>query len=373
MSSLSRTALIGPVAVLAAWTCCEPAIDPHMDPGLLPGQCQACHVGHGESGSPMLEASQSEMCLSCHGSVSDRNQMIAQRKLSPTARPQLMSATLTQAFVHPITPGAYSREEAGVVTCTSCHSPHRGMLGRDPGGRRTQGDRPTGTRKLSPRNSLQFEYEMCEGCHAGDDAPRGSLEVGNLLDPRNRSYHPVEAPATSVSLSLRPEYAGGEVNCTDCHGNDDPRGIRGPHASGVRYILRNAYTVVDGDEESEATYALCYQCHDRNVILKSPVFSGHGRHISNYRASCATCHSAHGSLDNRALIRFGEERAFSGVGPSIQAGTLAFESEGPGSGACYVTCHGYDHAPEVYGAPSRIDPLRPGSHESKPGSKTDAR
>jgi hypothetical protein len=278
-----------------------------------------------------------------------------------------MSSAFAQAYVHPIDEDAFSRHETDVVTCTSCHSPHRGSMVRGDVGRRARESAITGTQKPSPRDPVRFEYEMCASCHgSGDDAPRGGLEAGDLFDPSNRSYHPVEAPATSTSPSLRPDNVGNQINCTDCHGNDDRGVVRGPHASGVRYLLRSEYTTVDGEEESESTYALCYQCHDRAAVLESPVFAGHSRHISEYRVSCATCHSAHGSLENRALIRFGEERTFSGVGPSIEAGILAFESVGPGSGACYVTCHGRDHAPEGYGAAPGVQPVQPVPRDREP-------
>ena len=35
--------------------------------------------------------------------------------------------------------------------------------------------------------------------------------------------------------------------------------------------------------------------------------------------------------------------------PSTQEGRLEFQSEAPAPGACYLTCHGYDHGPEEYG------------------------
>jgi hypothetical protein len=56
-------------------------------------------------------------------------------------------------------------------------------------------------------------------------------------------------------------------------------------------------------------------------------------------------------VNNRALIRFGEETFDVGVGPSVEAGRLEFISDAPGSGTCYVTCHGYDHSPGYYGGP----------------------
>ena len=54
-------------------------------------------------------------------------------------------------------------------------------------------------------------------------------------------------------------------------------------------------------------------------------------------------------MSNRALIRLGEETVATGVAPSVSTGLLAFVSDSPGSGACYLSCHGEDHGPETYG------------------------
>jgi hypothetical protein len=211
-------------------------------------------------------------------------------------------------------------------------------------------------RKLSTRDPSRLEYELCESCHGGkEQLAESRLGVSRLLNPDNRSYHPVEAPAVDDSPSLRPERSGQEVNCTDCHGNDRTE-PRGPHGSAFRYILRADYVTVDGNAESLATYALCYECHERDKVLGSPAFPQHRMHIVDERASCATCHDPHGSVENPALIHFGEDTAAAGVSPSIQAGSLAFVSTGPGSGECYLTCHGRDHAPEIYGGVLPIEP-----------------
>ena len=62
------------------------------------------------------------------------------------------------------------------------------------------------------------------------------------------------------------------------------------------------------------------------------------------------CYTSKCSVENRALIRFGEETTVAGVSASMSTGTLEFVSDGPGSGACYLTCHGVDHGPEAYGS-----------------------
>ena len=151
------------------------------------------------------------------------------------------------------------------------------------------------------------------------------------------------------SPSVDAELTGLEINCTDCHGNSDPSGPAGPHGSEYRYILSSQYVTVDGSQESSEAYALCYRCHDRDMLYGSSSFPLHDLHVAEERASCATCHSAHGSVDNRSLIRFSEETILAGVSQSPTSGRLAFVSDGPGSGACYVFCHGVDHAPESYG------------------------
>ena len=125
---------------------------------------------------------------------------------------------------------------------------------------------------------------------------------------------------------------------------------------------------MDGSKESEEAYALCYECHDRAAVLETSPFPFHTEHVVDEMTSCATCHSAHGSVDNRALIRFGEETFVAGVGPSLATGRLEFVSDGPGGGSCYLTCHGVDHSPLGYGgtATAELDSLVPDALTTAP-------
>jgi predicted CXXCH cytochrome family protein len=324
-------------------------IDSHMDPGIMPNGCPACHRGHGKPRSPMLPAPQSELCLSCHDSQTRLEQRAIRGDVVRGVQSTLLSSTLSKPFVHPMSDQAFSRHEPGVVTCTSCHSPHRGLP------LQASQARVAGMRKISPRNPNRFEYELCESCHGGEGFNSQSpLDISRLFNQNSRSYHPVEAPSRGSSLSVAPGLAGREINCTDCHGNSDRSGPRGPHGSSVRYILRAEYNTIDGSSESSQGYALCYDCHDREKVLNSVSFPQHGLHIVDERSSCATCHNPHGSIKNRALIRFGEDIISGAVSQSIQSGQLAFVSSGPGSGTCYLTCHGSDHSPKSYGGPEPV-------------------
>lgn len=347
------------------------AASPHLDPSLMLHGCSSCHAGHGVSGSPMLRAPEMEVCLRCHGSQAGVQQLVAAGELSASARPPLLDSALAQPYVHPIDAQAVSRYQVGKVTCTSCHAPHRGLP--------PAAVQSAGTRKISPLRRDRFEFELCESCHGGAGAATLSLsDISRLLSPENRSFHPVEAPASERSPSVPAGLQGQYVNCTDCHGNADPGGPRGPHGSSVPFLLRSQYVTTDGNPETADAYALCYGCHNRQQVLaKASPFKEHKKHVVEEGTSCATCHNPHGSVGNRALIRFGEETSIAGVSPSA-SGRLEFISNGPGSGACYLRCHGKNHDPEAYGAMAqmgrvqlqhRLDPTRlagPRKLESKP-------
>ena len=354
---MSRAALTL-LAVAASAILSAPAAasgpNPHIDLRTVLTGCGGCHRGHGAQRSPMLAAPQRDVCLSCHGSRAGLDQLILRNVVAADAKPAFLSTVLALPFGHPMTPQAFSALEPGAITCTSCHSPHRAMPQlASPG-------TPSGRKRPSPRDPIQFEYELCESCHGNLGATTQSrLDISRLFSSTSRSFHPVETPSFERSPSVPASLSGREINCTDCHGNDDPGGPRGPHGSTVRYILVARYTSTDGAPESATTYALCYRCHDRESILTRSPFPEHRRHIVEVMGSCATCHDGHGSVRNRALIRFGEETNLAGVSPSA-SGKLAFESSAPGSGSCYLTCHGKNHDPLSYGiaAPLAVPLIR---------------
>jgi len=355
-----RTALVA-VVVIATLGLPQAGSSPgvHLDSSLVPGSCSACHRGHGVSDSPMLPAPQKQVCLSCHGSEAKSSEAVARGLLSPTARPRPVASALSQPFVHPVDDHAFSRREAGVVTCSSCHSPHRGSV------RQLSGDRAAASRSTLDPGDAQFE--LCGSCHTGNGkAARDPGDIDGLLNPRNESFHPVKSPARGASPSLRSALAGSEMSCSNCHGSDDASRDTGPHGSSVAFILRASYSTLDGVDESQQTYRLCYGCHDREAVLGSQDFPEHRRHVVDLKTSCATCHNPHGSYASRALIRFEDDATLASVAPSMQANRIAFKSTGPGSGLCYLTCHGFDHAPAGYGTAAALqdDPV-----ESSAGSR----
>jgi hypothetical protein len=146
--------------------------------------------------------------------------------------------------------------------------------------------------------------------------------------------------------------------CTDCHDNDQgPKaptpgtGPSGPHGSNYKHLLVARYDMENSSyPESAAAYALCYKCHNRNIILTDVSFKGHDKHINGANASCSICHDPHGisstqgnATNNSSLMNF--DRRF--VTPS-SGGILRYENLGGGRASCYLTCHSRNHNPLSY-------------------------
>ena len=69
----------------------------------------------------------------------------------------------------------------------------------------------------------------------------------------------------------------------------------GAHGSTYRPLLERNYTTADFTSESPTAYALCYKCHDRDVLLSDDsAFRLHAKHVVAGRTPCSACHAAHG-------------------------------------------------------------------------------
>lgn len=364
MPRLPRLTGLGLVLIAACGFPAAAQTSGHLRAGNLTRPCLACHKGHGVSGTPVLAKSGDDLCLGCHGPAARNDVTRAELGMGPGVNPADVATELRKPYTH------------GKARCLDCHSAHLAIPPPPP----EADDGPaSGLAKGSPRRGFASESELCLSCH-GSRGPRGAdpHDLGARFDPTNPSYHPVLAPGRSSSVpSLRvPLTESSLVNCTDCHGSDSPTGARGPHGSQHASLLRLPNPKQDNQPESPATYALCYRCHDREVVLKRDDFPLHDLHVSRERTACRTCHDPHGATNARALIRFNDASVIAEVAPSA-SGRVEFLSSGPGSGACYLTCHGKNHDPLGYGAGSSLDgiafvtasPIRPVGF-SAPGPTT---
>lgn len=307
----------------------------HFEPGKLTRNCTPCHAGHGVSSTPMLRDASDEMCLLCHEAGATLPGRREELGIGLGANPADIRSELSKPVVHR---GA---------TCADCHSVH-GVPTIPRGG---VDDLNVGRQKPSTKRGYSIEADLCLSCHGSrSPSPADPHDIGLLFDPSNPSFHPVLAIGVGEVPSLLPPLTSDSmINCTSCHTNDDGAGPIGPHGSRVPGLLGADYNQQDGQPESAEIYALCYACHDRAIVRsENALFDDHRKHIVDEDAPCGLCHNPHGATSARALIRFNEPTSITGVSPS-QSGRLEFVSDAPGSGACYLTCHGENHDPLGYG------------------------
>jgi len=334
----------------------------HGDKRIIPKTCRACHRGMN-----MIIRNEEVTCLKCHGNPMQRSQVEAAGYLVRSSGVQLhdISAQLKKPYNHPVltVSGVHYRTEVLPETivnasrhseCVDCHDPHlvskeepfRGISGKRVGNFATE---------------ITHEYQLCYKCHGRSaNLPADATDKQLEFRPTNKSYHPVEAEGANAHvISLKSPYVARKeqpddismISCSDCHGNDNPNGPRGPHGSIYRGLLVANYDMEDGRSESSHAYALCYKCHERSSILGDESFPYHALHISGNRSknlpgtSCYTCHDAHGSSSAQYLIRFNTD-----VVEENLAGKLEFKAQGIASrhGSCALNCHGVEHEPKKY-------------------------
>jgi len=385
--------------------------DPHLaDPGTLPPafkldanrelQCTTCHDAHDNAFGSFLVASNSgsalcrachqistttvqghQDCRSCHQTHSapsgpyllkkDRitNTCIRCHDGSHTGADNI-NADLMKMSVHDTnTPVDPSDPIPGTVTCADCHDPHTmtNGSGQAPAIHPNFGQVAGVNASGAAVDSASTEYEVCFKCH-GDQSDFASSFIPRQITQTNSrlkfalsavSSHPVVGAGQNTDVpSLKPGYSESSIiYCSQCHGSDTGTlaggsGPDGVHGSNEAPLLIARYETADFTPESASAYALCYQCHWRdgpNGILSDRSFV-HTIHLDD-QVSCSTCHDAHGIassqgtiINNSHLINFDTSIVF----PDPITGKLMYESTGPFSGQCYLSCHGENHSPKVY-------------------------
>ncbi|NTW98739.1 MAG: cytochrome C, partial [Geobacteraceae bacterium] len=266
--------------------------------------CTLCHASHNAGGRARLLkfAAEEANCYQCH---------------SASGGAKDIQAPASKFYNHPMgsTTGIHDPTENPLtaqkhVECDDCHNPHQAQA--------TSATAPAipgslvGVKGVSSTGAVlpstaSYEYEVCFRCHAGNSfyatqtVVRQIQELDTRLDfdPANPSFHPVVAIGKGAQVpSLRTGYSTSSmIYCTDCHANDDIAQAKGPHGSNNKHILVAKYeTEIYPLSYSEANYALCYRCHNQNVLLdplQSP-FPGHQSHVVTHKVPCSVCHDPHG-------------------------------------------------------------------------------
>ncbi|MFZ2507032.1 MAG: cytochrome c3 family protein [Steroidobacteraceae bacterium] len=251
----------------------------------------SCHQEFGTMSYVHSPAKNGFRCTECHEPAAPNRHAF---KAAPIRiADQCEACHLPEEFHDTVLHGPVTEGE-----CDECHVPHQSEIA----GLLT---------KAQP--------ELCFDCHATEQKD----EKGRLL--------PATRPMFELKQDLQhPPFAKGE--CNECHE---------PHMSAAPRLLGEAYPAGTYARYQTRVYSLCFHCHASTAFEAARTLSDtrfrngnlnlHHRHTNRDKGrSCGACHTAHGSDQQRLIIRefqFGSELV-----------PVKFQATETG-GSCATGCH----------------------------------
>lgn len=335
-------------------------------------RCTVCHQPHGSGNARNLlrgedTTEQAGMCLGCHDGSRQGASDVATAFARPAAHP-----TLVRGGEVPVHRDVEGPNELGYnggapdlrhAECQDCHDVHTAKQGRHLAGSALAGPALNGAIGVNVRrwplapmagpaaadfdpvrlvSGMSEEWQLCFKCHSGytslkplDAAGVASRDVAAEFNPQNGSFHgAVIRPRTSGRVAFKPGSAwaaDSRLNCTDCHGNDDPdqAAAAGPHGSRHQGILIRPFTDRTGLPGTDDD--LCFSCHDREAYGGGALqagadrtgFADGARNLHNlgsagtgHKRACVSCHSpvVHGAAQRALLVSADETAPYRSLG-----------------------------------------------------------
>lgn len=320
------------------------------------GACGACHEPHASKNRMLLSQDGRELCLRCHVNTG--------------------IAMDTLRNVH----------EPATGDCLLCHDPHasdyKAALVRDPQHLCLECHQNVAhmVESATTTHAAVTSERSCLNCHTGHASSHASLLQKDMMQLCFECHDRViTLPDGTQVANMKAIIEKGtslhgpiaEHDCTSCHEI---------HGGGHRRLLTSEYPTEFYLPFAESEYALCFNCHDRQLVLleKTSTVTGfrngdvnlHFVHVNKDEKgrSCRVCHDAHASSQANHI------RESIPFGPKGWPLPIKYQSKADGGG-CAAGCHAaLDYSrtnPVVYpknpaGGDWRGEELVPGRRSDKP-------
>ncbi|WP_242132129.1 cytochrome c3 family protein [Aestuariivivens marinum] len=167
-------------------------------------------------------------------------------------------------------------------------------------------------------HTASYTGEACLQCHSPHASKERRLLVGNnrelCLNCHNKILKKEDGTLLAniekhLSESTHEHRALGR-SCTGCHS---------PHLSEMERLLKENFTIGNYVEGIEDNFALCFQCHDTDLLNVETTTVGtefregdhnlHYLHVNKIKGrNCTNCHDVHGANNTKliaATVKFG--------------------------------------------------------------------
>lgn len=284
------------------------------------GACGACHQPHAAKAPKLLNAEGRDLCLKCHISVAKAIEK------SPVVHEPMHGDCLVCHNAHATdNPSMLNKEPAAL--CTSCHN-----------------DIAHTMETATTQHAAVTTSRACLNCHSAHASSRQRLlkrdEMELCFECHNTT---ISLKDGSTLLNMKQVIASGrslhgaiaQESCSACHEI---------HGGGHRRLLKNEYPTEMYYPFSETAYALCFSCHDKNLVTqeKNETVTGfrngsqnlHFVHVhrGDKGRSCRVCHDSHAATRDKHIR---EETPY---GPAGWRLPIKYESLENG-GRCGPGCH----------------------------------
>jgi len=331
------------------------------------GECLSCHDPHGSAEKAMLRGERyADACKTCHEDVTGAHDRVhgpasagacgACHEPHAARLPRLLIEDGRDLCLRCHVATALQIESRSVVhkpvlgDCQVCHDPHAtdhpGMISADPVALCTgcHQDIAATLHDAPTQHGAVTTERSCLNCHTPHAGDRANLLRNDEMtlcfechDEPIKLDDGTRLPNMKKVIETRKSLHGAiaERSCAVCHEI---------HGGGHRRLLTNEYPPGAYYPFSESAYALCFSCHDRQLVLQARTEGAtsfrngdrnlHYVHVNreNKSRSCRVCHDAHAANHENHI------RSNVPFGPGGWRLPINYEPL-PEGGRCGAGCH----------------------------------